>query len=301
MLVLLSFAFVGCKENRTSNDNDTGRCPEWPAVVAPDNLVVYFDSLLRNTPAFIYTRNDNYIEPNPDSIAVVNSIKALEDYQAHRRSEYPLKQVAEALGPLVFAQWHNGTHGDDEEEVMAGSEEFFFRYMEQVARLCPHVDYLTSIHTGDDKAGIFTGHEFSEGHQPYYCILLYRHGAGYRTKFLQHFVGYDKIWELSDSAGRKYLLCYNGVTEVDSGEWPFKAILFMEEEGEYEVVCTSEDWPGWEYDCDEGICIDYNPSTHTWTQCRRQGKVRVPVAKRKRLQLVLDGRKSCFEITKCRP
>jgi hypothetical protein len=258
----------------------------------PESLV----SLAERTERYIIRAN-----PGKDSPERIAAIKALEDYQAHRRSEYPLKQVAEALGPLVFAQWHNGTHGDDEEEVMAGSEEFFFRYMEQVARLCPHVDYLTSIHTGDDKAGIFTGHEFSEGHQPYYCILLYRHGAGYRTKFLQHFVGYDKIWELSDSAGRNYLLCYNGVTEVDSGEWPFKAILFMEEEGEYEVVCTSEDWPGWEYDCDEGICIDYNPSTHTWTQCRRQGKVRVPVAKRKRLQLVLDGRKSSFEITKCRP
>ena len=132
--------------------------------------------MLRNTPAFIYTWNVDDIEPNPDSLMVLNSIKALDDYQAHRRGDYPREQVAEALGMMVFAQWHNDTHGDDEEEIMAGSEVFFFRYLEQAARLCPHVDYLTSIHTGDDKAGIFTGHEFSEWSQPYYCILLYRYG-----------------------------------------------------------------------------------------------------------------------------
>ena len=189
----VSLLFVGCKGNSAPERNDSIVSYDEKLVEAPENLVPYFDSLLRSTPAFIYTMNIDDLQPNPDSLMVLNSIKALGDYQAHRRDDYPREQVAEALGIMIFAQWHYDTHGDDEEEVMAGSEVFFFRYLEQAARLCPHIDFLTSIHTGDDKAGIFTGHEFSESNQPYYCILLYRYGAGYRTKFLQHYIGYDKI------------------------------------------------------------------------------------------------------------
>lgn len=291
----VSLLFVGCKGNSAPEDNGGTVRPTEQLVEAPENLVPYFDSMLRNTPAFIYTMNIDDIEPNPDSLAVLNSIKALDDYQAHRRGDYPREQVAEALGMMIFAQWHNDTHGDDEEEIMAGSEVFFFRYLEQAARLCPHVDYLTSIHTGDDKAGIFTGHEFSEWSQPYYCILLYRYGAGYRTKFLQHYIGYDKIWELTDSVGRNYILCYNGDTDMDKGFWPFKAILFLEEGDDYVEVCTLEGWVS-EEQYDEGICIDYNPRTHTWTQCRQQGKKRIPLPHRRNLRLILDGRQSCFRI-----
>lgn len=235
IFVLLSLAFIGCKGNGTSIDNDSIRCPDGAAVEAPDNLVAYFDSLLRYTPAFIYTRNVDGIEPNPDSLAVMGSIKALDDYQAHRTSEYPREQVADALGSLIYAQWHNDTHGDEEEEVMAGSEMFFFRYLEQAARLCPHVDFLTSIHTGDDKAGIFTGHEFSEWHQPYYCILLYRQGSGYRTKFLKYYNEYDRIEVMSDSAGQSYLLCSS--TSMENS----KPILLREVEGEYVEVCLSNE------------------------------------------------------------
>ena len=294
VVVLLSVAIVGCKGKGESVDNDSSRCTDGTAVEAPDNLVDYFDSLLRYTPAFIYARNVDDIEPNPDSLEVLESIKALDDYQAHRRSDYPREQVADALGTLIFSQWHNATHCCDDD--MAGSETFFFRYLEQVARLCPHVDYLTSIHTGDDMAGIFTGHEFSQGCQPYYCILLYRHGSGYRTKFLQHYVGYNKIWALSDSAGRNYLLCYNGNTDEYFGPTEFKAILFMEGEDGYEAVCSSEEWLDWEDYIEGTICIDYNPRTHIWTQCRRQGNVRIPVAGRKRLRLVMEGRGSRFEM-----
>ena len=233
ILVLLSLVFVGCKGHGVTEGNDGIVYSDGAFVEAPDKLVAYFDSLLRCTPAFIYTRNVDDIEPNPDSLAVLSSIKALDDYQAHRTSEYPLKQVADALGSLVYAQWHNNTHGDEEEEMMAGSEQFFFRYLEQAARLCPHVDYLTSIHTGDDKAGIFTGHEFSEWHQPYYCILLYRFGSGYRTRFLQYYNEYDRIEVISDSAGQSYLLCSS--TSMGNS----KPILLREVEGEYVEVCLS--------------------------------------------------------------
>lgn len=235
ILVLLSLAFVGCKVNGSSNDKDTELYPDGTAVAAPENLVDYFDSLLRCTPAFIYTRNVDDILPNPDSLAVLCSIKALDDYQARRISEYPREQVADALGALVYAQWHNNTHGDEEEEVMAGSETFFFRYLEQAARLCPHVEYLTSIYTDDDKAGIFTGHEFSEWHQPYYCILLYRQGNGYRTKFLQYYNEYDRIEAISDSAGQRYLLC----SSISMGKT--RPILLREEEGDFVEMCLSAD------------------------------------------------------------
>lgn len=296
ILVLLSLAFVGCKGDGTIESDEETAYTDGMVVEAPDNLVAYFDSLLRCTPAFIYTRNVDGIVPNPDSLAVLSSIKALDDYQAHRISEYPREQVADALGSLVYAQWHNGTHGDDEEDVVVGSEIFFFRYLEQVARVCPHVDFLTTIHTGDDEAGIFTGHEFSEWNQPYYCILLYRYGSGYRTKFLQHYIGYDKIWELADSVGRNYILCYNGDTDMDKGSWPFKAILFLEEGDDYVEVCSSEGWLSEEEYDESGFCIDYNPRTHTWTQCRQQGDKRIPIPQRKRLRLMQDGRQSCFYI-----
>lgn len=282
------------QNNTAPEQNDSVVHPSEQPVEAPENLVAYFDSLLRNTPAFIYTMNVDDIEPNPDSLAVLRSIKALDDYQAHRRNDYPRKQVAEALGLMIFAQWHYDTHGDDEEEVMAGSEVFFLRYLEQAARLCPHIDFLTTLHTGDDKAGIFTGHEFSEWNQPYYCLLLYRYVEGYRTKFLQHYIGYDKIWEITDSFGRNYILCYNGDTDIDKDFWPFKAILFLEEEDDYVEVCTSEGWVSEEDSNEAGICIDYNPRTHTWTQCRQQGEKRIPLPRRRSLRLMLDGRQSRF-------
>lgn len=293
-IVLFSLAFVACKGNRVSNDNDDGNCLKVTEVDAPDNLVAYFDSLLRYTPAFIYTINVDDIHPNPDSLAILESIRALDEYQAHSRNEYPRKIVGDALGHLIFAQWHYDTHGDGEEDEMAGSERFFLQYLELAARLCPHVDYLTSIHTGDDKAGIFTGHEFSSGHQPFYSILLYRHGNGYRTKFLQHYIGFDKIWELTDSAGRNYLLCYNGETDIDIEFWPFKVTLFLEEGDDYQEVCSSEDWIGMdEYD-ESNYCLDYNPKNMTWTKCRGDGKKRIPVPGLKKLRLLLDGKESHF-------
>ncbi len=228
---ILLLLFAACKGSGVPERNDSIVSPDEMLVETPDNLVAYFDSLLRSTPAFIYTMNIDDLQPNPDSLAVLSSIQALDDYHAHRTSEYPCRQVAEALGTMVFAQWHNDTHGDDEEEIMAGSEMFLFRYLEQAARLCPHVDFLTTIHTGDDKAGIFTGHDFSEWHQPYYCILLYRHGSGYRTKFLQYYNEYDRIEVMSDSTGQSYLLCSS--TSMGNS----KPILLREVNGDYVEVC----------------------------------------------------------------
>ena len=293
-ILVFLLLFVACKGSGAPEGNDGIIYPDETFVETPDNLVAYFDSLLQSTPAFIYTMNIDDLQPNPDSLAVLNSIKALDDYQAHRRNDYPREQVADALGMMIFAQWHYDTHGDGDEDEMAGSEQFFLRYLEQVARLCPHVVYLTSIHTGDDKAGIFTGHEFSEWHQPYYCLLLYRCGAGYRMKFLQHYIGYDKIWELYDSVGRNYILCYNGDTDMDKDSWPFKAILFLEEETGYVEVCLSEGWVSEEEYDESGFYIDYNPRTYTWTKCRQRGKKKIPIPHRKSLRLMLDGKQSSF-------
>ena len=291
-IALFFLAFVSCKGNGVSNEN--GNSPEVTMSDNPDNLEFYFDSLLRFTPAFIYTISVDEIHPNPDSLAILESIKALNEYQTRTLDVYPRGLVGDALGHLIFAQWHYDTHGDDEEEVMVGSERFLLRYLEQAARLCPHVDYLTSIHTGDDKAGIFTGNEFSSGHQPFYCILLFRNGNGYKAKFLQHYIGYDKIWELSDSIGRNYLLCYNGETDIDKGFWPFKAALFLEEGNDYQEVCLSEDWISMdEYD-ESNFCLDYNPRTKTWTKCRWKGGKLIPIPGLKRLHLVLDGKQSHF-------
>jgi predicted Holliday junction resolvase-like endonuclease len=64
------------------------------------------------------------------------------------------------------------------------------------------------------------------------------------------------------------------------------------------VKAVREKVEGWvsEEQCDEGICIDYNPRTHTWIQCRQQGKKRIPLPHRRNLRLILDGRQSCFRI-----
>jgi hypothetical protein len=293
---VVAILFVACNGNEGKSDKDDRTTLEETVVVSPSNLEAYFDSLVRNTPAFIYVRNSSNTLPNPDSLKVWESIKALDNYQSHRIKTYPLDIVGKALGSLIFSQWHNDTHGDGEDEVMEWSEQFFFRYLEQVARLCPHVDYLTSIHTGNDMAGIFTGNKFSSVHQSYYCILLYRYGSGYRTKFLQHYVGYDKIWELSDSVGRHYLLCYNGQSDVQYNDFLFKAILFMKEGDDYNEVCAWKDKEFDEYSNDIECCLDYNPRTLTWTKCRREGDKRIPIPGLKRLHLLLDGRRSSFVV-----
>ncbi len=293
-IALFFMTFLACKSNSISNESDSCNNQDVAASDVPDNLEYYFDSLLRFTPAFIYTINVDEIQPNPDSLEIMNSIKALNEYQAHLTDVYPRSLVGDALGQLIFAQWHYDTHGRGEEEVMTGSEYFFLRYLEHAARLCPHVDYLTSIHTGDDKAGIFTGYEFSSNNQPFYCILLFRNGNGYKAKFLQHYIGYDKIWELSDSIGRNYLLCYNGETEIDKEFWPFKATLFLEVANDYQEVCSSDDWIRMdEYD-ESNYCLDFNPNTLTWNKCRQQGNVRIPIPGLMKLHLVLDGKRSHF-------
>ena len=295
-VLAVAMLFVACNGNEGKSDKDDRTTLEETVVVSPSNLEAYFDSLVRNTPAFIYVRNYSDTLPNPDSMEVWESIKALDNYQSHRIKTFPLDLVGNALGSMIFAQWHNDTHGDGEEDVMEWSEQFFFRYLEQVARLCPHVDFLTSIHTGNDMAGIFTGSEFSSVHQPFYCILLYRHGSGYRTKFLQHYIGYDKIWELSDSVGRHYILCYYDQSDIDYSDFLFNVILFMKEGDDYKEVCSC-DGKGFDEDYyDSEFCIDYNPRTLTWTKCRQQGDKRIPIPGLKRLHLLLDGKHSSFVV-----
>lgn len=269
-------------------------------VPSPASLETYFDSLLNNTEAFIYVLNVDDEQPNPDSLEVWNSIRALDDYQQGKTKVFPLEEVSNALGILMFCQWHYDTHGSrgimDEEEDGIGSRIFFRNYLEQVARLCPHVDYLTTIHTGDDMAGIFTGHEFSANYQVVDNWLLYRYGAGYRIKYLSYWQDYDKIWELSDSDGNNYLLCYNGETPNDKSFYPFQAQLFIEEDDDYKLVCASEDWLNiLEYDY-TGKHLNYNPKTMTWTICDMKGETKIPSKGYSRLHLTLDGMKSHFSV-----
>ena len=120
-IVLFSLAFVACTGNGVTNNNDDN-CLKVTEVDAPDNLVTYFDSLLRYTQAFIYTRNVDDIHPNPDSLAVIESIRVLDEYLAHSRAEYPREIVGNALGHLIFTQWHYDTHGDDDEDMMVKIE-----------------------------------------------------------------------------------------------------------------------------------------------------------------------------------
>ena len=122
----LLLLLAACKGNSAPEDNGGIGRPGEQLVEVPENLVVYFDSLLRCTPAFIYTMNIDDLQPNPDSLAVLNSIKALDDYQARRSFWYPREQVANALGMMIFAQWHYDTHGDDEEEVTVNFSYFIF-------------------------------------------------------------------------------------------------------------------------------------------------------------------------------
>lgn len=253
-------------------------------------------------------RNIDDEHPNPDSVLVWNSIRALDDYQSGKTRLFPLELVSEVLGKLVFCQWHYDTHGDprvylgegeeedDDVEDGIGSRIFFLHYLEQVARLCPHIDYLTSIHTGDDKAGIFTGHEFSTGHQIVDFWLFYRWKNGYRVKYLSYRDCYDKIWELSDSEGNEYLLCYNGGTTINGGAFPFQAVLFMKCDDGYEEVASVKDWHGeGDYSC-WGKQLDYNPDTMTWTVCDLRGDTKIPSKGYDRLRLTINGRDSRFSI-----
>lgn len=301
-LAVLFFFFSACGGRSDAPSQKKDFYEEEHVTPSPESLVVFFDSLLNNTEAFIYARNMNDEWPNTDSIMVWNSIRALDDYQSGKTRLFPLELVTEALGKLVFCQWHYDTHGSrpfadiGEEEDGLGSRIFFLNYLEQVARLCPHVDYLTSIHTGDDKAGIFTGFEFSNGHQTTDYWLLYRYGSGYRLKYLSYYDKYDRIWELTDSTGNEYLLCYNGEMGIYEGFLPFRASLFMKDGEDYELVSTINDWlDNREIPC-RGKQLDYNPRTMTWTVCDMRGDKKIPSKGFKRLRLTLDGRDSYFSV-----
>lgn len=303
VIMVFCIFLVSCLDG---NQKRVKNVREWPGdyeVDYPQDLVEYFDSLVKFSPATIVTQNVNNVQPNPDSIDVWNSIKALNEYQMHRSKVFPLESVQNALGHLIFMQWHCYSDGiiiDENKEEINNGEIFLFRFIEQVARLCPHVDYLTKVHTGNDDAGIFTGLEFAHNSNPLYFMLLYKNGGGYKVKHLaREEAFYNKIRELKDDKKREYILCYNSYDKHNrhSWYWPSNALVFLLDEGEPKLVCFSKDWVKKEdfYNI-PNFCVNFNPNTLTWTKCKKQNNLEIPVARKDKLQLCLDGTESKFVI-----
>ena len=297
-LASMSLFLIACGGHSEATSEEKDYYEEEYEIPSPDNLERFFDSLQNNTEASVgimYYDDEQY---KSDSLEVLKSIRALDDFQAGRKGVFPLQQVRDVLGDMVYFQWFYATHGSrgEEDEDGIGGRIFFRNYLEQVARLCPHVDYLTSIHTGDDVAGIFTGQEFSFGHQVTDYWLLYRWKGGYHVTYLSNWSIYEQIRVLVDTSGNNYLLCYTGGGDPYMASL-FRATLFMKKGEEFEMVCKMDNWPNVEQYALDDKCLDYNPQAMIWTVCDMRGDKKIPAKGFKRLRLVLDGGDSRFVLS----
>ena len=97
-----------------------------------------------------------------------------ETSQTGERKFYPAKEVQAALELMRNELGYINSHrGDD---LTAEDNGFFFRFLEQAARLCPDLHLLADVTSADHKVGVINFQEWSIN--PLYSFLLYENGKG---------------------------------------------------------------------------------------------------------------------------
>lgn len=297
LLLLAVCLWTSCRNNGNeqhepsskseSAPQDIRLAPGFYTMDEPDNLTAYFETLCREHGAVVAVHSDNPL----DSIKIWQTIRLLDEYADGNRKYYPSDEVRQSLDALALdlGYWFN--HGDVEDTNFA--EVFFFRFLEQVVRLSPQVDFVSDFHCNDGSAGILNFHEWSPN--PLYSFLVYPSNGGLRVRMVGD-VGDTKImklFHLSDDAGRDYYLCSNnGDLEEGDGIYrvAFRQFLFLRDGDNLSEVASysnSDFIP----DGFDGKVV-FNPQSLRWDCCKMDGDKYVPVANSKSLHLNLDGKNS---------
>lgn len=159
LFILNTALIISCNSNRNRSENK--QKPEQSFLLhgpiqestAPKNLTAYFDSLQQQG-FFIPYHTDS-----TEQQKVIHTVALLQKYQIGERKYYPAEEVQAALElmrhELGYRQNHRG------EELTTEETGFFFRFLEQAARLCPDVHLLADVASADHKVGVINFQEWS--------------------------------------------------------------------------------------------------------------------------------------------
>ena len=249
------------------------------------DLTAYFDSLCHEG-LFVATHNND----KKDSLMVWDAIRLLDRYIQGKDSSYPETEVRKALEILRTEQAYCFNHG--EQEGRNGGEAFMFRFIEQAAANCNHIQYITDFQSDDSKAGVLYFEEWGLGN-PLYSILVYQKNQGFGVRMIGD-VGSAKIEEihhLTDKQGRNYYLCSNN----NDGVY-FCQYLYGWKNEDLRLICQLNVEFGCP-DCNEkGYELVFNPEQCIWSYCKKEGGLYHRVDNTPMLQLILNGDSSKFVV-----
>lgn len=261
----------------------------------PENVTEYLENLCREGKACVVTHSygdDHY----KDSLSVWQAIRHLDDYANGRRAYYPTEEIQNALGLITHELAYDQSHGCPDEMDTTPPYVFFYRFLEQAVRLSPEVDYVTGIHCADGTAGILGYGGW--GLEPLFCFLVYPTAKGLRVTMVGEIgnTGIDKLFHLTDNAGREYYLCSNNGGRGDYLGYYFCQYLFMRDGDKLKEVASVKDLPN-NFRCEKDVEeVIFNPQKLRWDCCWQNGDIWVRVEGTKSLSLKLDGINSRFKV-----
>lgn len=252
----------------------------------PDDLAAYFDSLLTQCKVPIWVHGGG----REDSARLAKEAYELARYARGERKFFPDKEVRDVLDILAFGIGYEHNHGPMDGDTVFSNEVFFFRFLEQAARLAPKVDFVTSFHAADGDAGILYYHEWSPN--PLYSFLIYPKTQGFGVQMVgeRGDVEITKLFTLKDSEGRTYYLCSNNDNNVY-----FAQYVYLREGDSVKPVASTRSML-----CSEGDhyyeAIVFSPQRLCWEYCTMKDGIYHRVDGSPAMKLVLDGAKTRFEV-----
>lgn len=295
-MLLLAGCHHGKKGTETKMEQDIRLAPGVYVADEPESVTAYMEEICQKYGAVVAVHSDS-----EDSLKVWNAVRLLDDYAAGRRKYYSADEVRQALDDLVFelGYWfsHWGYLYDDCEIDTNYAEIFFFRFLEQAVRFSPEVDYVTDFHCADGTAGILNYNEWSP--DPLYSFLVYPTSDGLRVRMVGETgkTKIEKLFRLTDDAGREYYLCSNN-GRLDEEDYynslAFCQFLFMRDGNELKEV-ASFDGNDFTANWDDGKVV-FNPRLLRWDCCKKVGDTYKRIDGTTSLLLKLDGENSHFEV-----
>lgn len=304
LAVVALLCITACGHNRTNKPSENSQSNQMVQDVRlapgdyltdiPDNVVEYFQTLCQEHGAVVALHSGD----QEDSLSIWHTVSLLDDYASGRRKYYPADEVRKALDALVLnlGYWYShGGYFDYDDVDTDYAEMFFFRFLEQAVRLSPQIDYVTDFHSADGTAGILNFHEWSPN--PLYSFLVYPTDDGLRVRKVGETgdTKIEKLFHLTDDAGREYYLCSNNGDLNGSDDYygvAFRQFLYLRDGDNMREVASyvGPDFPPAGF---EGKVV-FNPRLLRWDCCEKNGNTYVRIEGTQSLQLILDGEKSRF-------
>lgn len=268
---LFGFLCMSCQSGK-SGVKDLSAVPGVYVLDEPVSLEAYFDSIQRiDKPPYTYADNDT---------VVTIAIRELVDYAAGDRADYPASEVQQALRGMGRGLAYQEAHAGESTRV------FFYRFLEQAARLCPDVALLSDVVSSEGRIGILAFDDWSELYS-LFSFLLYRGDVGCKVRMIgDEGTGIREVHCLRDKGGHTYYLCSNN----DCSMLTFCQYLYLSSNGELVQVCSQQGFSedlNWDKVSGNVLSVDFHPEDLTWTCAGGDASCGV-------LRLILAGKKSHF-------